>query len=111
MEMGRQVEQALPGSTPRSRSETVASCSWARRCRSAHTSRASAASPSASRVTTPSVPGASAIRLIDDDDRPAIGQGTTKRSPAREALDLRFARGELSVEDYQERVRILGEDT
>ncbi len=42
---------------------------------------------------------------------PAIGQGTTKRSPAREALDLRFARGELSVEDYQERVRILGEDT
>lgn len=42
---------------------------------------------------------------------PGTGQGTPKRSSAREALDQRFARGELSAEDYQERVRVLGEDT
>jgi putative membrane protein len=33
------------------------------------------------------------------------------RSRAREILDERFAQGELTSEEYRERLRILGEDT
>ncbi|NKX50878.1 SHOCT domain-containing protein, partial [Arthrobacter deserti] len=31
------------------------------------------------------------------------------RSPARQILDQRFARGELSVEEYNEHLKVLGE--
>lgn len=34
-----------------------------------------------------------------------------RRSRAREVLDERYTRGELSTEEYRERLRVLGEDT
>ena len=39
-------------------------------------------------------------------DRRGLG-----RSRAREILDERFAKGELTSEEYRKRLRILGEDT
>ena len=44
------------------------------------------------------------------DQFPGVQRGTVKRSSARETLDERFARGEISTEEYQERVRLLAED-
>ena len=49
----------------------------------------------------------------------AIGGGVTRRdggrrpqpNPARRLLDERYARGELSTEEYRERLRVLGEET
>ncbi len=38
------------------------------------------------------------------------GDGTPGRSRARQLLDERFARGELTVEDYREHLRVLGEE-
>lgn len=37
------------------------------------------------------------------------GDGTPGRSQARQILDERFARGELTAEDYRKRLRVLGE--
>ncbi|MBN9151147.1 MAG: SHOCT domain-containing protein [Cryobacterium sp.] len=39
------------------------------------------------------------------------GQGTQGPSSARQVLDERYARGDLTTEEYQERVRVLGEGT
>jgi putative membrane protein len=39
------------------------------------------------------------------------GPTTPGRSRAREVLDERYARGELSSEEYRERLQGLGEDT
>jgi len=41
---------------------------------------------------------------VDSSRRPA-------RSRAREILDERYARGEVSTEEYRERLQTLGEDT
>lgn len=55
----------------------------------------------------------------------AIGGGVSSRPPApgpasgappgagrvREVLDERYARGELTTEEYQERLRVLGDNT
>jgi len=41
-------------------------------------------------------------------DQPARPQGRPE-SQARQLLDERYARGELSTEEYQERLRVLGE--
>ncbi len=38
------------------------------------------------------------------------GDGTPSRSRARQILDERFARGELTIEDYRERLQALGEE-
>ena len=35
----------------------------------------------------------------------------TGRSPARAILDERYARGELTAEEYRERLQVLGHDT
>lgn len=40
-----------------------------------------------------------------------VSAGAPARSPARSVLDERYARGELSTEEYQERLRTLGEPT
>lgn len=41
------------------------------------------------------------------------GRGAAERAPsrARAVLDERYARGELTTEEYRERLRILGEPT
>lgn len=39
--------------------------------------------------------------------QPPLGQG---RSRARQILDERFAKGELTAEQYREQVQVLGED-
>lgn len=50
------------------------------------------------------------VRLLST--RGAGGSGGTPsgRSPARRLLDDRYARGELTSEEYQERVRTIGEE-
>ncbi|MBC7443498.1 MAG: SHOCT domain-containing protein [Ramlibacter sp.] len=40
---------------------------------------------------------------------PPPGSGTPSRSHARQILDERFAKGELTAEQYREQVRTLGE--
>ncbi|TFC48873.1 SHOCT domain-containing protein [Cryobacterium sp. TmT2-59] len=40
---------------------------------------------------------------------PARENGTPGRSRARQILDERFAKGELTVEQYREQIRALGE--
>jgi len=42
----------------------------------------------------------------DGTDRP---RQSHPEAPARRLLDERYARGELSTEDYQERLRVLGQ--
>lgn len=42
---------------------------------------------------------------------PAAGDQPPGRSQARGILDERYARGELSTEEYRERLQGLGEDT
>lgn len=42
---------------------------------------------------------------------PGARDQPTGRSQARRILDERYARGELSTEEYHERLRDLGEDT
>jgi len=44
------------------------------------------------------------------DDHSKDGR-SSGRSRAREVLDERYARGDLSSEEYRERLRVLGEDT
>ena len=39
------------------------------------------------------------------------GRAPGERSRARQVLDERYARGEIATEEYQERLRVLGEDT
>lgn len=39
----------------------------------------------------------------------ASGGGTSGRSRARQVLDERFAKGELTAEQYREQVQVLGE--
>lgn len=39
------------------------------------------------------------------------GPAPRERSRARQILDERYARGEIATEEYQERLRVLGEDT
>ena len=39
------------------------------------------------------------------------GQGARNPSSARQLLDERYARGELTTEEYQERVRVLDDRT
>lgn len=46
-----------------------------------------------------------------DKPRKATGFRPPARSRAREILDERYASGELSTEDYRERLRTLAEDT
>lgn len=41
--------------------------------------------------------------------RQGSGSQPPARSGARQILDERFARGELTVEEYRERLRVLGE--
>lgn len=56
-----------------------------------------------------------AVRVIGGgirrDDSPVRGGSgrTGERSPARQRLDERYASGELTTEEYRERVRELGE--
>jgi putative membrane protein len=40
---------------------------------------------------------------------PPPGAGTSGRSRARQILDERFAKGELTAEQYREQVQVLGE--
>lgn len=49
------------------------------------------------------------VRLLGSGRRPA-GRTGAGRSAARQLLDERYARGELTSEEYQERVRTLGEE-
>jgi putative membrane protein len=39
------------------------------------------------------------------------GRVPREQSRAREILDERYARGEISTEEYQERLRVLGEES
>jgi putative membrane protein len=39
------------------------------------------------------------------------GRASRERSRARQVLDERYARGEITTEEYHERLRVLGEDT
>lgn len=41
----------------------------------------------------------------------SYGQGPQAQGSARQLLDERYARGDLTTEEYQERVRVLGEIT
>jgi putative membrane protein len=41
---------------------------------------------------------------------PGGGDGRPSRTRAREVLDERYARGELTTEEYRERLSALGED-
>lgn len=43
-------------------------------------------------------------------DLPRADDGQLGRSRAREVLDERYARGELTTEEYRERLTALGED-
>jgi putative membrane protein len=43
-------------------------------------------------------------------DRPNADRGPFMRSQARRILDQRFASGDLTAEQYQEHIRLLGED-
>lgn len=57
-----------------------------------------------------------AVRMLGGGIRrdTASGAGGSRRparSRAREILDERYARGELSAEEYHERLQMLGEDT
>jgi putative membrane protein len=40
-----------------------------------------------------------------------VDRGARGRSRARQLLDERYARGELTTEEYRERLQVLGEDT
>ena len=46
---------------------------------------------------------------IRRDGTPGGGDGRPSRSRAREVLDERYARGELTTEEYRERLSALGE--
>ena len=39
-----------------------------------------------------------------------LGPGTTAMSTPRQILDERYARGELTTEEYRERITVLGEE-
>jgi putative membrane protein len=50
------------------------------------------------------------VRMVGGRPNSDAGQATTaQRGEARRILDERYARGELKTEEYQERVRALGE--
>lgn len=40
----------------------------------------------------------------------AEGRGSREQSRARQVLDERYARGEITTEEYRERLRVLSED-
>lgn len=50
------------------------------------------------------------VRLLSTRGARGSGGIPSGRSPARRLLDERYARGELTSEEYQERVRTLGEE-
>ena len=54
--------------------------------------------------------GISRDASADTSPGPRGGDRPLGRSRAREVLDERYARGELSTDEYRERLQVLGED-